>query len=41
MTGDVRERFRQLHDSGLFIMPNPRDAGSARLLAMLGDAGPA
>jgi 2-methylisocitrate lyase-like PEP mutase family enzyme len=36
MSGDVRERFRQLHDSGFFVMPNPWDAGSARLLAMLG-----
>ncbi|MEO8335602.1 MAG: isocitrate lyase/phosphoenolpyruvate mutase family protein [bacterium] len=28
--------FRQLHDSGCFVMPNPWDAGSARLLAQLG-----
>jgi 2-methylisocitrate lyase-like PEP mutase family enzyme len=33
---DVRERFRRLHDAGLFVMPNPWDAGSARLLAALG-----
>jgi methylisocitrate lyase len=28
--------FRQLHESGCFVMPNPWDAGSARLLAQLG-----
>ncbi|MFI1987765.1 isocitrate lyase/phosphoenolpyruvate mutase family protein [Actinoplanes sp. NPDC020271] len=32
----VRERFQQLHEAGTFIMPNPWDAGSARLLASLG-----
>lgn len=31
-----RDRFRQLHDAGLFVMPNPWDVGSARLLASLG-----
>jgi 2-methylisocitrate lyase-like PEP mutase family enzyme len=36
MTGDVRERFRELHATGLFVMPNPWDVGSARLLAALG-----
>jgi 2-methylisocitrate lyase-like PEP mutase family enzyme len=36
MTGDVREQFRELHASGLFVMPNPWDVGSARLLAALG-----
>jgi 2-methylisocitrate lyase-like PEP mutase family enzyme len=36
MTTDVREYFRQLHAAGLFVMPNPWDAGSARLLAALG-----
>ncbi|HET7436302.1 MAG TPA: isocitrate lyase/phosphoenolpyruvate mutase family protein [Thermoanaerobaculia bacterium] len=30
------ERFRQLHESGCFVMPNPWDAGSARLLESLG-----
>ena len=31
------ERFRALHASGrLFVMPNPWDAGSARILAHLG-----
>ena len=29
-------RFRQLHDTGLFVIPNPWDIGSARLLAQLG-----
>jgi methylisocitrate lyase len=28
--------FRQLHESGCFVIPNPWDAGSARLLAQLG-----
>jgi 2-methylisocitrate lyase-like PEP mutase family enzyme len=31
-----RERFRALHESGLFVMPNPWDIGSARLLASMG-----
>ncbi|GAA2669564.1 isocitrate lyase/PEP mutase family protein [Actinoplanes palleronii] len=34
----ARERFRELHESGTFVMPNPWDAGSARLLASLGFA---
>jgi 2-methylisocitrate lyase-like PEP mutase family enzyme len=29
---DRRTRFRTLHESGLFVMPNPWDAGSAKLL---------
>lgn len=29
-------RFRRLHQSGCFVMPNPWDPGSARLLASLG-----
>ena len=28
--------FRKLHESGCFVIPNPWDAGSARLLAQLG-----
>src|SRR5213593_3490473 len=28
--------FRQLHQSGCFVIPNPWDLGSARLLAQLG-----
>ncbi len=30
---DITDRFRRLHESGCFVMPNPWDAGSARLLA--------
>jgi len=30
------ERFQSLHRSGLFVMPNPWDVGSARLLAGMG-----
>jgi len=30
------DRFRALHADGLFVMPNPWDAGSARLLASFG-----
>ncbi len=33
---DRRDRFRALHRDGLFIMPNPWDVGSARVLASLG-----
>lgn len=34
---DRRARFRALHDGpGIFVMPNPWDAGSARLLAAAG-----
>ncbi len=33
---DVIARFRQLHTTGCFVMPNPWDVGSARLLAGLG-----
>ena len=32
---DVRQRFRDLH-AGRFVMPNPWDVGSARILASLG-----
>ena len=31
-----RQRFRELHQAGCFVMPNPWDRGSARLLAQLG-----
>ncbi len=31
-----RHVFHQLHQSGCFVIPNPWDAGSARLLAQLG-----
>jgi 2-methylisocitrate lyase-like PEP mutase family enzyme len=30
------EEFRRLHESGCFVIPNPWDLGSARLLAQLG-----
>ena len=33
---DRREAFRELHGSGLFLIPNPFDVGSARLLEHLG-----
>jgi 2-methylisocitrate lyase-like PEP mutase family enzyme len=35
---DRRERFHQLHQSGCFVIPNPWDLGSARLLTRLGFA---
>lgn len=31
-----RSRFRTLHESGTFLIPNPHDVGSCRLLASLG-----
>src|SRR3954466_8211558 len=31
-----RERFRQLHESGCFVLPNPWDIGSAKYLEHLG-----
>src|SRR4029079_1231148 len=31
-----RARFRSLHERGLFVMPNPWDVGSAKLLAAEG-----
>lgn len=33
-----RERFRDLHESGTFVIPNPWDVGSARVLEALGFA---
>src|SRR5262245_44795997 len=30
------ERFRELHREGVFVMPNPYDVGTARVLAALG-----
>jgi 2-methylisocitrate lyase-like PEP mutase family enzyme len=33
---DRCRRFRRLHQSGCFVIPNPWDVGSARLLARLG-----
>ncbi len=37
-TATKRARFRQLHESGCFVLPNPWDAGSARRLEKLGFA---
>ncbi len=36
MTDPRRRRFRDLHGAGTFVMPNPWDVGSAKLLAALG-----
>jgi 2-methylisocitrate lyase-like PEP mutase family enzyme len=33
---DTRARFRALHESGTFTMPNPHDVGAARLFEALG-----
>jgi len=33
---DRRREFRRLHQTGCFVLPNPWDPGSARLLAQLG-----
>ena len=35
-TAERRRVFRELHERGCFVIPNPWDAGSARLLAQLG-----
>lgn len=35
-TLDACEVFHRLHESGCFVIPNPWDAGSARVLAQLG-----
>ncbi len=37
-TADKRKRFRELHESGCFVIPNPWDVGSTRLLQHLGFA---
>lgn len=34
--GARRERFRALHQAGTFVIPNPWDAGTAKILASLG-----
>jgi len=36
MTADVCARFRQLHDGGCFVIPNPWDRGTAIALAACG-----
>ena len=33
---EKRKAFRQLHEGGCFVLPNPWDAGSARMLASIG-----
>ena len=33
---DKRRTFRQLHEAGCFVIPNPWDIGSARYLQHLG-----
>ena len=33
---EKRATFRHLHESGCFVIPNPWDLGSARVLAQLG-----
>jgi 2-methylisocitrate lyase-like PEP mutase family enzyme len=35
-TAEKRARFRELHQSGCFVLPNPWDIGSARILQYLG-----
>ncbi|NVN84619.1 MAG: isocitrate lyase/phosphoenolpyruvate mutase family protein [Rhodopseudomonas sp.] len=35
-TADKRAAFRRLHDQGCFVIPNPWDVGSARLLQGMG-----
>jgi 2-methylisocitrate lyase-like PEP mutase family enzyme len=35
-TTQKREAFRRLHEDGCFVLPNPWDAGSARILQHLG-----
>ena len=33
---DLRRQFRSLHASGTFVMPNPHDVGTTKLLTTLG-----
>lgn len=35
-TSQKRETFRKLHESGCFVLPNPWDVGSAKILEKLG-----
>ena len=35
-TAGIRDRFRNLHAEGTFVIPNPHDRGSCRLLTALG-----
>ena len=36
MSAERRARFRELHAEGIFVMPNPWDVGSAKLLTSMG-----
>src|SRR5262245_45541169 len=36
MSPDRRQVFRTLHENGCFVMPNPWDVGTARVLAQIG-----
>jgi 2-methylisocitrate lyase-like PEP mutase family enzyme len=36
MNDEIRAAFRALHESGTFVLPNPWDVGSAKLLEQLG-----
>lgn len=36
LAADRRQAFQKLHESGCFVIPNPWDPGSARVLAQLG-----
>ena len=36
LTSTLTDRFRELHRAGCFVIPNPWDLGSARVLAALG-----
>lgn len=33
---DLRRQFRSLHESGAFVMPNPHDIGTTKLLTAVG-----
>ncbi|HEY0234071.1 MAG TPA: isocitrate lyase/phosphoenolpyruvate mutase family protein, partial [Afipia sp.] len=35
-TGQKRAQFRALHEGGCFVLPNPWDAGTAKMLAAMG-----
>jgi len=35
-SNDLESRFRALHANGIFVMPNPWDVGSPKLLASMG-----
>ncbi|MGY3452106.1 2-methylisocitrate lyase-like PEP mutase family enzyme [Bradyrhizobium sp. USDA 4353] len=35
-TAEKRAAFRRLHESGCFVLPNPFDVGTAKMLEHLG-----